>query len=369
MKIIFFCGSLEPGRDGVGDYCRSMAAELIKLGNAVKLVALNDRYIEDTLDQNEKFNNVQIDILRFSHRERSKILLEIINKLTNNFQPDYSSLQYVPYAYHIKGLPISLGRFLSKIKNAGKWQAMIHEPFIEASKHQTIKEKFLRQLQIICLRSILKKIRAEVIHTSIPFYMDRLAEQGINSKLLSLFGNIKIVVDINTANTRKIDPSHLKAIYFGSAPEEARQSIFAEKIRIYCEENNAAIEILICGKNGPHGGRFISEIENICRDVSCKILLLGEKNESEISNLFMKSDFGISRNSPEFVEKSGSSISMLEHGLPLWIPITRADTFFSNLKFRPELCFENLSAISQISRGSMCPQLSKITKQFLNDIS
>ena len=368
MKIIFFCGSLEPGRDGVGDYCRSIAAELIKLGNTIRLVALNDRYIDHTLEQSEKLDDIEINTLRCSHKEKSKILLKILDKFTYTFQPDYSSLQYVPYAYHIKGLPVHLGRFLSKIKNAGTWQVMIHEPFIEVSKNQTIKEKFLRQIQIVCLKSAIKSIRAKVIHTSIPFYKDRLAEQGINSKVLPLFGNIKIVVDIKTTNIRKIDPYHMTAIYFGSAPEEDKQSIFAEKIRAYCEENNAAIEILICGKNGPHGARFISQIENACRNVSCKILLLGEKTGSEISNLFIKSDFGISRNYPEFVEKSGSSISMLEHGLPLWIPITRESTSFTNLKFRPALCFQNLSTVSQISRGAISPQLSKITKQFLNDI-
>lgn len=32
MRLAFICVSLEPGRDGVGDYTRSLAAECIRQG-------------------------------------------------------------------------------------------------------------------------------------------------------------------------------------------------------------------------------------------------------------------------------------------------------------------------------------------------
>ena len=32
MKIVFICGCLEPGKDGVGDYTRRLSAELIDHG-------------------------------------------------------------------------------------------------------------------------------------------------------------------------------------------------------------------------------------------------------------------------------------------------------------------------------------------------
>ena len=44
MKIVFLCGSLEPGRDGVGDYTRMLAAEIIRKGHNAAIVALADKY-------------------------------------------------------------------------------------------------------------------------------------------------------------------------------------------------------------------------------------------------------------------------------------------------------------------------------------
>jgi Trk K+ transport system NAD-binding subunit len=49
MKIAFICGSLEPGRDGVGDYTRRLAGELVKQQHEVLVIAFNDRQIKDTL--------------------------------------------------------------------------------------------------------------------------------------------------------------------------------------------------------------------------------------------------------------------------------------------------------------------------------
>ena len=43
MKVVFVTSCLEPGRDGVGDYTRSLAEESTKLGHRAGLLALQDR--------------------------------------------------------------------------------------------------------------------------------------------------------------------------------------------------------------------------------------------------------------------------------------------------------------------------------------
>jgi hypothetical protein len=42
MKILFLTGSLEPGKDGVGDYTRLLANECGERGHEVFLLGLND---------------------------------------------------------------------------------------------------------------------------------------------------------------------------------------------------------------------------------------------------------------------------------------------------------------------------------------
>ena len=57
MKLVFICGSLEPGKDGVGDYVYILARELIDLGHTCLLIALNDQFLETS--SNSKSNLFQ----------------------------------------------------------------------------------------------------------------------------------------------------------------------------------------------------------------------------------------------------------------------------------------------------------------------
>lgn len=46
MNILFICGSIEMGKDGVGDYTRRLAGEFIRLGHKASIVAINDRFVK-----------------------------------------------------------------------------------------------------------------------------------------------------------------------------------------------------------------------------------------------------------------------------------------------------------------------------------
>ena len=45
MRIVFICGSLEPGRDGVGDYVRHLAVAVAQQGHETAAVALRDPFV------------------------------------------------------------------------------------------------------------------------------------------------------------------------------------------------------------------------------------------------------------------------------------------------------------------------------------
>ena len=51
MNIAFICGSLEPGKDGVGDYLQRLGLELLQQGHKVSLIAIHDHFVvEDNLE-------------------------------------------------------------------------------------------------------------------------------------------------------------------------------------------------------------------------------------------------------------------------------------------------------------------------------
>ena len=108
MTIIFLCGSLEPGSDGVGDYIRKLSAAMFKKGHMVAAIALNDRQIQRLEEGHQTENNVQIPVLRIPsllpHAEKFMLASTFIEK----WNPDWLSLQFVPYAFNEKGIPFGL---------------------------------------------------------------------------------------------------------------------------------------------------------------------------------------------------------------------------------------------------------------------
>ena len=60
MKIIFLCNSLEQGCDGVGDYTRLLACELISKGHTASAIALNDKFTSVKLESIQKNQNCDL---------------------------------------------------------------------------------------------------------------------------------------------------------------------------------------------------------------------------------------------------------------------------------------------------------------------
>ena len=44
MKILFICGTFENGKDGVGDYTKRLAKEIIDYGHSVHIIAIHDKF-------------------------------------------------------------------------------------------------------------------------------------------------------------------------------------------------------------------------------------------------------------------------------------------------------------------------------------
>ena len=107
MKIVMIVNNLPPKVDGVGDYTWHLAKEL----------ELNDYEVHIICSKNEvfakkKFHNVYPIVSQWN---RKGINLTI--KKIQEIQPNFVSLQYVPYGYNKYGLPFTLvflAKYLSK---------------------------------------------------------------------------------------------------------------------------------------------------------------------------------------------------------------------------------------------------------------
>lgn len=341
-KILFVCGSLEPGQDGVGDYTRVLAGELISRGLDCCIISLKDRSAENILTQNQSTRGHNVSVVRLSQMLSVRRREKEYKKLLRDYSPHWVSVQYVPYAFSAKGIPLYLPGFLKSGQHDIKWHLMIHEAYI--GKKPTIKEKLIRGIQILILKDLVKKLKPAIVHTSILSYRAQLSQIGIESQILGLFGNIPLA-----ANTRKSTATDtLIGIYFGAAPKIENFENFTRGIRSETAVISQKVEIIFCGKSGKNGRAFVNKLrENVNTD-KLRIIEKGKMAEADLSELFLRSDFGIARVSPELLGKSGSAISMLEHGLPLWVPVAKDESEIANrFDYRTGQCYFSIEKIAR----------------------
>jgi len=107
IKIVFVCGTLESGKDGVGDYTRRLAGELIRQGHEASIIAIHDRYATELLVGFQPDEQTAVPVLRIPPLFSSKSKLPTIFSFINRANPDWVSLQYVPFSFHPKGLHLN----------------------------------------------------------------------------------------------------------------------------------------------------------------------------------------------------------------------------------------------------------------------
>jgi hypothetical protein len=94
MKILFLCGSVEPGKDGVGDYTRRLCGELIRTGQEAEIISLCDKQADGFLNQIQMIEGAQVTVRRIplssSYRQRLAWTQEVLEEVA----PDYF-IQYV----------------------------------------------------------------------------------------------------------------------------------------------------------------------------------------------------------------------------------------------------------------------------------
>lgn len=369
MRIIFLCGSLEQGRDGVGDYTRRLAGELIRQGHQVALVALKEPQLGSITEETQVDENIEISVIRIPTSLSAKLRLKSAQGWIKKYDPELISLQYVPYSFSKKGMPLILGWQLRGLNLRAKWHVMVHEPYL-GFPQKGLKNQIVRLGQKLSLRFLKSSLTPVVFHTSNPEYQRMLFSVGIESAILGLFGNILIGKEAYL-NAEQVDKKkvNLTGIYFGSAPRLEQHLVFAKEIKDFCDLHDCRIKLILCGKSGALGDKFTATIKQVCEESWCEVISLGKLSFEELSHLFSSSDFGIARIPPKFLGKSGSAISMLEHGLPLWVPLGGDQKIEENFDFRTELCFRHLTDMQQkIQKATPFNRLPSVAKKFLADL-
>jgi len=310
MKIGFICGSLEEGKDGVGDYVRKFSSELIRMGHEVMIAAVADQFVAAPFSGNQQYSDIDIRVLRLpSSYKFSDRLLQLEQEI-KAFNPDWLSLQFVPFSFDPKGLTFLLGNKLKKMFPTVNWHIMFHELWVGMKSGSSLKLKIWGELQKLLIKNMIGILQPKQIQTQTHLYLAYLEQAGFKASLLPLFGNIPLITNRFT-DTR--DKKKIELLHFGSIYPNAPVKQFAKDMAQYSKKAGQHITLTILGRSGPEKNLWITSFTN----QGLEVRDLGEKSVNEIAEIFAVADFGIATTACALIEKSGSVAAMHEFGLPV----------------------------------------------------
>lgn len=315
MKILFLCGSLEPGHDGVGDYTRILAAEMIRAGHDARAISLKDTYVDGELECTQAYENIQLPVLRLPGDLSAGRRSGQARKWINQFNPDWISLQFVIFSFHPKGLPIGLSRFLTKLGKGRRWHIMFHELWVGMPAGASPKHILWGWVQRKIISSMIFKLKPELITTQSRLYHAQLNKLGFNVNYLPLFSNIPVVDSFAVNDVKNINGSKkaISVVVFGIIHPSALIEKLIDEVISYQEQKQTEITLIIIGRSGQEQGRWVSA----WKSAGLKVKVLGEQSPDIISHVLSNASVGISTSALAMIDKSGTVAAMLKHGLPV----------------------------------------------------
>ncbi len=308
MKIVFICGSLEPGFDGVGDYTRRLASELIKQNIEVTILALNDQFINEPVTQNQMIGDIGIDTYRIPLGYTTKNRYNFAENWIDSINPEWLSLQFVPFSFNTKGLPFNLSKNLFRLTKDRKWHIMFHELWIGMDKKSSFKHLVWGKVQKILILNLIKTLKPSLISTQTNLYQIYLAKLGYKAEILPLFSNIPL---LSSPKEFKDNTQKISFVNFGTIHPGAIFYDFAAECANYAKSNNIEIELILLGRCGAEQEKWVT----IWRSAGLSLTVFGEQPTDRVSQILSSATFGISSTALPLIEKSGSVASMHQHKL------------------------------------------------------
>ncbi|WP_162343326.1 glycosyltransferase family protein [Cyclobacterium salsum] len=317
-STLFICGSIEPGKNGVGDYTRMLAEGFVNQGQFVSIIAVNEKEFPiDLIPSYKKGKRNEINTYRLSSNLSWRVRQNIVIQLVDQLDPDIISLQFVPFSFHMKGLPYFLPSWLYGIsKKPRKWHVMFHELWIADSKVHSLKEWFIRESQKFVITKLIKKLKFDLIDTSNYTYHNMLRKAGYESSIVPIFSNLpKGIRCVNYRINEDLE-GKIVGVFFGKI---VRSKGIINKINalsgLIKEQLNKELFILHIG--GSNSSKTAVILNSLSNKLNIKTKSLGFLNADEAADILASADFGLSDYPVELIQKSGSIASMLYNELPV----------------------------------------------------
>lgn len=341
MKVIFLCGSFEEGCDGVGDYTRRLAVEMLRRCNTneITVIALKDPYVSEVLHDKEYIGGSGLSVLRLPSTYSQSTRFRFAKKLIDEINPGLISLQFVIYSFHPKGLPWGLEKEFKTLLRGRPVHIMFHEIWIGFTKISPLKHKIVGFFQRKIILGIIRRLQPKVVTTTNRLYQLILEKNKVSSQILPLFSNILMapvnhlfraeVLNKLALDNNDLDQWIFAGIFGNLYPQAKLENSINEQLQ-YFRSQQKKIAFIGFGKVDSRGLKEFERLEKaFFGDI--KFLHLGEQSAENISNLLQMLTTGFSCTPTQHIGKSGVFAAMKLHGV---------DVIFTTLEKIPEYDYE-----------------------------
>ena len=332
MRLAFFCGSLEPGRDGVGDYTRRLAGEMLRREHACVCVALHDPHLDKILTQPQVIEGIQVPTVRLPSGVAWEDRMNFLRGRLGEFHPDWISLQFVPFAFQPRGICTGLGKRLASLHAKAHWHFMFHELWLGLEERASLKHRVWGGLQRLAVLDMQGRLRPRLISTQSEPYRTALARENIVAQILPLFSNIPRTEDDGweillkpllkkSAKTVPLRGELYLAGVLGAVHTEWKIETVLNTLLPLVKRFQKRLVLVFAGKNNMRPSAF-AEL-TMALGNRAEVIVTGERSGADISQILNALDLGLATSPQQNIQKSGSVAAMLEHGLP--VLVTRDD--------------------------------------------
>ena len=236
MKVVFLTRNYPPTICGVGDHTYHLATEMLSKGIKTHVICSADQIVQS--------NDINVyPIVKEWNTEGVGLVVDVLKKI----QPHWLIVQYVPHAYHPKGLPFAL---LSLYRAVSQLNVSILTVFHEVKirPERAIKTRLISFLQGQLAYKLSN--RSSKVVTSIDFYDNNLKKLSADKKtIIPIASNIlpiEVSLDVkqNLKEKYKISPDAKVICTFGDRNVSDYVPAFDRLLEDYPN-----LVWLICGKN------------------------------------------------------------------------------------------------------------------------
>lgn len=385
MRIAFITSGLEPGRDGVGDYTRRLAAECIRQGHPCVLMSLNDPRVSQPLFAAQECEDVTISVLRLPAGLAWDSRLARAGDWIKFVDPHWISLQFVPFGFHSRGFCHGLGKRLAGLGRGRNWHVMFHELWLGLGQRSSVKYRIWGAAQRLTVRSLVRRLQPAAHHTQTEPYRKVLAREGIHASLLPLFSNIPFadgdaweqIVEplLRQATGAAADRSafYLAGVFGAVHPEWDAETAVAALLPL-TQRSHKRLVLVFTGKNNVSADA-LAGLQARLR-ARAIVIVTGERTSVEVSRVLQTLDLGLATTPRQLIQKSSTVAAMLAHGLH--VLVTRDDWHLDRDAAAPEPAVPWLLTSNRLAVANALPRrqgespaeirIESVTAKMLGDL-